>query len=137
MIYRLLIIAVILSGCRTLQKSSASTQSASDKSEQSSSKFQREVITEYLTDTLWRTRFDTLYRTVAVPNYHVVEKPVIVRQTIRESGEQQQIKAEKETVSEQVKEKEASIPMMLQYSALIFAIAMLGLVVIVIIKQFK
>jgi len=128
---------LILSGCRTIKKSFSSADSSSVKTENNSSKYNRETITEYLIDTLWRTHIDTLYKTMKVPSYQVVEKPYIIRQTIRESGEQQTQKKEEVQVSEVEKEKDAKFPVILQYSALMAAAALLIIAIAVVIKQFK
>lgn len=137
MIHRVLVIALLLSGCRTIQKLSSSRDSSSVKQEASKSNYAREIVTEYLTDTLWRTRWDTLYKTIPIPNYHIVEKPYIVRQTIRETGESETSKSENVQVKEEEKVKNAAVPEKLQWAALIFAGALLLLGIALILKQFK
>lgn len=137
MILRLLLIALLLSGCRTIQKMSSSRDSSSVKQEASKSKYTREIVTEYVTDTLWRTRLDTLYKTIPIPNYHIVEKPYIVRQTIRESGDSEINKTENTQIKQEEKEKSAAVPEKLQWAALIFVGALMLFGIALIIKQFK
>ena len=139
MILRILLIALLLSGCRTIKKSFSSNDSSSVKTDQSSSKYNRETITEYLVDTIWRTRtqFDTLYRSVMVPDYKIVEKPYIIRQTIRESGENKTDVVEKVETKEVEKEKDAKLPALVQWSFALLAGSVLLIAITLLIKQFK
>lgn len=131
MIYRLLFFALFLSGCRTIQKTSTSTEKKSDLIDENSSKYNRETVTEFVVDTLYKTRVLHDSFPFPVPQYRVY------RQTIKETGETQQVKKEQEVVKEEIKEKQASIPAMLQYSVLILAIAVMIIAFVLIIKLFK
>lgn len=148
MLIRITILSILLlSGCRTIEKTFSSADSKrvsvidsiGKKSEQNTAKFNREIITEYVVDTLWRTQ--------KVPEVHVVEvpKPYIIKQTIRESGESAQNKTEDvdksktETVetSQVEKEKTASVPALLQYAAVMIAGALILIAIAQFIKIFK
>lgn len=148
MLIRITILSILLlSGCRTIEKSFSSADSkrlsvidsTSKKTEENTAKFNREIITEYILDTLWRTQ--------KVPEVHVVEvpKPYIIKQTIRESGESTQNKTEDvdksktESVqtSQTEKDKAASVPALLQYAAVMIAGALILIAIAQIIKIFK
>jgi len=152
MLIRITILSILLlSGCRTVQRAFSSADSkktsyidsSAVKTEQNKSKYQRETVTEYVYDTLWKTR------TISVPDVHVVEVPkpypYIVKQTVKESGENvqekteqvSQVKTEEVKTSEVEKDKSASFPVLLQWAALMFGAAFLLGAAALIIKQFK
>lgn len=120
-----------VTGCRTIKKSSASTDSSSVKTDQSISKYAREIVTEYLRDTTGITI------NVAAPIIPKNGQPYVIRQTIRESGEDKKDTKEEVQVSEVVKDKEANVPVLLQYSAIMLAGAVLLFAIGFIIKQFR
>lgn len=129
MIRLLLLSLLLLTACRSIQKASSSSNTAATEAE--SSKFNREIITEYVVrDTSTGKQVIVNVMPPALGNSEVrstnpviitQKEPYIIRQTIRESGEQQATKTE--TIQTETKEKEAGIPMLLQWSALILAIS--------------
>lgn len=137
----LLLSLLLLTACRTIQKASSKQDSAINDTQ--SSKYDREVITEYVVrDTTTGKQVivnvmppQTGQLTTQNPIILTQKEPYIIRQTIRESGEQTAVKTEE--IKTETKEKEASVPFMLQVSALIFAISIFLLLILVAIKQFK
>lgn len=137
----LLSLLLILTACRSIQKASSNSNMAT--SDTQSSKYARETITEYI------VRDTATGKPVIVnvmpsqpgqiqPQDPIIihqKEPYIIRQTIRESGEQQAVKTEQ--ISEQTKEKDASVPMVLQIAAVMFGGAILLIAIAVLLKQLK
>ncbi len=128
----LLTLLLIFAGCRTVRKSSVRADSSSVKSDQSTEKFSRETITDYLVDSLFRP----ITVNVAAPKMEP-GKTVILRQTVRESGEVQKDIKEEVKTTEVEKSKEASIPPLIQWAVFMFAGAFLLMAIAFFIKQFK
>lgn len=141
MIRLLLLSLLLLTACRTIQKASSSNETA--KTEQESSKFNRETITEYIVRDTATGKPVIVNVMPSQPGQISTQQPIvltqkepyIIRQTIRESGEQQSAKTEQ--IQTETKEKEANVPMMLQFSALIIAIAFVLITLLLVIRQFK
>ncbi|WP_215239353.1 hypothetical protein [Dyadobacter helix] len=74
---------------------------------------------------------------VDVPKPYGVPQPYIVRQTVRENAEVKTTKAEEVKTKQVEKEKEATIPPILQYSGLMLAIAVLIIAITLLIRLFK
>lgn len=101
-----------------------------------SSKYNREIVTEYI------VRDTATGKPVIVnvmpsqpgsitpqsPLVITQKEPYIIRQTIRESGEQQAVKTEQAQV--ETKDKEASIPKTVQIALLVGAFSLFGLVIL-------
>lgn len=121
---------LFISGCRTVKKSFATADSSAVKTDQSSEKYNRETITEYVKD----TTLNPITINVAAAKQL---QPYIIRQTVRESGEVQKDTKEEVKTSETQKDKEAGVPMLLQWAAIMLAGAVLLLSIGYIIKQFR
>jgi len=116
-----------LVSCRTIQKASSRAETANK--DTSSVKYNREVITEYVVrDTA--TGKPVIVNVMPGPNGQIVpqnpvvitqKEPYIIRQTIRESGEQ--AKSSTQSTQTETKEKEASMPMLLQIAIAVTAIS--------------
>lgn len=140
MIFRVFLsLILLLTACRTVQKASSSSDIA--RSDTESSKYNREIVTEYIVrDSL---SGKPVIVNVMPPNSGnsqggqpviiTQKEPYIIRQTIRESGEQQAEKTE--TVKEDSKEKEAGVPMLLQIAAVVFAAAFLLIALVLLIRR--
>lgn len=141
MIRFLLLSLLLLSGCRTIQKAASSSDVA--KSDTQSSKYDREIVTEYVVRDTATGKPVIVNVMPSQPGQFMPQDPIvitqkepyIIRQTIRESGEQQQVKTEQ--IKEESKEKEAGVPMLLQVAAVAIAFGFLILVLIIAIKQLK
>lgn len=127
MIRVLLLSLLLLTACRTIKRASSSSSATETAAE--SSKYNREVITEYV------VRDTSTGKPVIVnvmpgqpgqiktqdPIIIHQKEPYIIRQTIRESGENQATKTEQ--IQTETKEKEASMPFVIQVAALVVAIS--------------
>ena len=84
--------------CRTVLRQKLQADSTAVRSQTSSEKFAREIIREYLPG-----RIDTIRsinsQVIQVPKIITVQQPVLVRESIRESGEKQESKAEEKTAT--------------------------------------
>lgn len=139
---RLLLLSILfLTACRTIQKASSKTDSAS--SDTQTSKYDREIVTEYIVRDTATGKPVIVNVMPSQPGQISTQQPIvltqkepyIIRQTIRESGEQSAVKTEQ--IQTETKEKEASVPMMLQISALVIAVALILIVILLLIRQFK
>lgn len=129
-----LIFFVVLTvfGCRAIKKSSASESRSETTNEQSAAKWEREIVTEYL--------HDTIHKLITVPGETrviQVEKPLIIRQTVKEKGEASESKAQAVKEEKEESSKETYFPKTIQISILLFAGAILLIAVALLIKQFK
>jgi hypothetical protein len=138
MIRLLLLSLLLLTACRTIQKASSSSNTAQMEAE--SNKYSRETVTEYIVrDTA--TGKPVIVNVMPAQSGQIStqqpliitqKEPYIIRQTIRETGEQQIVKAEQSQT--ETKEKEAGVPILLQWAAIIIAIAILCIAVVMVIK---
>lgn len=99
-------VVVIASGsCRSILRTRSATDSTATRSQEQSEKFTREIVREYLPG-----KVDTVYQhsvsTVEIPKYVTVPGPVMVRETIRETGEKQHAQTEQKQVSTEQKQVE-------------------------------
>ncbi len=139
MIRILLLSLFLLSGCRTIQRAASSSDVA--KTDTQSSKYDREIVTEYIVRDTATGKPVIVNVMPSQPGQFMPQDPIvitqkepyIIRQTIRESGEQQQVKTEQ--VKEESKEKEASVPMLLQICAVIVSVSLLIIVIILLIRR--
>lgn len=120
-----LLLAILLTDCRSVQKVSTRADSTVYRSADSGEQWQREIIREYLPgsvqyDTLWR------YDTLQVPLIVRVPAPYPVREIIRESGARQQSQTEEKQVQTQTQEKDAHTPVVIQALLLLCALAVFG-----------
>ncbi len=98
-----LLLLVLLAGCRAVQRGRLAADSSATRSQNSNEKFTREIIREYLpgkTDTTVLHH----YQTIEVPKVITVDKPFLVRETVREAGERQQASTEQKQVSTEEKQ---------------------------------
>lgn len=131
MIRILLLSLLLLTACRSIQKASSSNNTASSDTQQS--KYNREIVTEYIVRDTATGKPVIVNVMPSQPGQISTQQPLIihqkepyiVRQTIRESGEQQSTKTEE--IKTETKEKEASMPFMIQVAALVAAIS-IGLI---------
>lgn len=126
MIRALLLSLLLLSGCRSIQRATSSNSTAQTQAE--TAKFNREIVTEYvIRDTTGGKPVivnvqPALGNSEVRPQAPVIVYPrgEIVRQTIRESGEQQSSTTQQSDVK--TEEKEAGMPFLIQIAALVAAI---------------
>lgn len=123
----LLLSLLLLTACRSIQKASSSNNTAT--SDTQSSKYNRETITEYIVRDTATGKPVIVNVMPAQPGQIQTQDPIIIhqkepyiiRQTIRESGEQQAVKTEQ--VQTETETKEASLPFVIQVAALVAAIS--------------
>lgn len=141
MIRLLLLSLLLLTACRTIQKASSKNETAL--SDTQTSKYDREIVTEYIVRDTATGKPVIVNVMPSQPGQISTQQPLIIhqkepyiiRQTIRESGESTAVKTEE--IKTETKEKEASVPVMLQISGLILAIAIALIAIVLLIKQFK
>lgn len=101
----ILLLAIMSWSCRAVLRSKSSADSTAVRSQNSNEKFTREIIREYLPGT-----HDTIYQhsvsTIEVPKVVTIDRPVLVRETVRETGERQQSQSEEKAVLVQEKQVE-------------------------------
>lgn len=127
MIRLLLLSLLLLTACRSIKKASSSSNATETAAE--SSKYNREIITEYVVRDTVTGKPVIVNVMPSQPGQIQAQDPIIIhqkepyiiRQTIRESGENQATKTEQ--TQTETKEKEASMPFMIQAAALISAIS--------------
>ncbi len=97
--------------CRTVFRQKTQSDSTAVRSEASTEKYAREIIREYLPG-----RIDTVHSTtsqvIQVPKVITVQQPVLIRESIRETGEKQESKSEEKTavVQQKTVSKQAQSP---------------------------
>ena len=132
-IFTVLLLSVCPS-CRTVQKAVSRADSTAVKTDQSTEKYAREIIREYYADT---SKTPVIVNVAAPLPGQTPEPRVIIRETIRETGESKKdVKEQVETNKEEIT-KEAGVPTELRWAALIFAGAFLLFALAFMVKQFK
>lgn len=101
----LILLLLTVCSCRAVLRTRSAADSTATRSQEQSEKFTREIVREYLPG-----KVDTVYQhsvsTVEIPKYVTVPGPVMLRETIRETGEKQQAQTEQKQVSTQEKQVE-------------------------------
>lgn len=122
----LLVVLLVVGGCRTLKKSMTSATSEQNITEEEKSAWEKETVTEYQTEYITDTIYTALPGdTVFVRTTKVITAPKYYKQTIKEKGNSDKKKAEAKSEEIVEKHKDAEIPLLLRIALFVIAFGIL------------